>query len=122
MGAHYEISTRVIQVRIYDRPDTDQYSACFQVYLDGDKAFIHSLIGRAFYTNIADMIKPMMKQVGVKTLEGYMTRPHAEVMKKVLEKIVDVEIVGPGRTAERDMVWVKLTDKDFLDNPHPQSI
>lgn len=108
--SHVELSVKAYQVRLYDT-HPDNYTASFQVYIDGDKGFIHSLSGKGFYKLIGPHIRDVFAKVNIVSLEGYMIHLHAVMMKKLLENELNVEFVSDGDHSGRKMVWVKLTLK-----------
>ena len=103
----YEISPKLFQVRFYDR-HPDKYSACFQMFVDGERGFIYSLIGDGFYLMFPPMLPGIMKDCGVTSIEASTAKTHYEYMKKKLANIATVEIVGNTIVANRDMVWIKI--------------
>lgn len=105
---HIEISPKQFQVRIYGR-HPDNYVASFQLYVDGDKGFIHSLNGRRFYNLIPEFVRKAYEMCGVRSVEAYVLEAHARLLKRVLQGVLKTEILGPGSVAGRKMLWVRLS-------------
>lgn len=111
---HFEVDPRQFSVRVYDQDDVNYDSSC-QVFRYGDRGFMYSINGdHGFYKM---WVKPgaltsLLAQLKVRTLEGYVTRAHARLMRLALRGVGRVEIVHEGGMAGREMVWVCVRDKD----------
>jgi len=108
--AHWELSAKHYQIRFYD-DDPDAYVACLQLYVDGDKGFIHSLIGRGFYQIIPQFLPDVFKACGVKSVEGYVLERHAKFLERMMSAQLEVTRVGVGSVGSRKMVWLRIVLK-----------
>lgn len=107
--AHIEISPKQFQVRIYGR-HPDNYDASFQLYVDGDKGFVHSLTGSGFYRLMPEFVRKVFETCGVRTVEAYVLEPHARLMKRMFRGKVNMELLSMGTVAGRKMIWVRLSE------------
>lgn len=106
--AHFEVSSKVTQVRFYEE-HPDKYLACFQLYLDGDRGFLYSLMGDKFYEKFSHLLPEVMKECGIKTIEASVGLAHFRHIKKSLNGIATVEISGEAKVANRDMIWILIS-------------
>lgn len=109
----FEISNKMLQVRFYDE-DPDKYDACFQLYVDGKRAFLYSLMGNDFYRRFAVLLPSIMDQCEIDSIEASVSQKHLKIITRFLEKIVDVKNLGTAIVAGREMMWIKLERKPLV--------
>lgn len=100
-------------VRVYDsHPDNYSSSATIRKY--GDVGWMSQIIGKGFYEAAREpgVLKKLMDDVGVKTLEGYLTDVHARAMRMALKRIAEVSIRHRGICGGREMSWVVVKIND----------
>lgn len=103
----FEVSPKTYQVRFYDK-EPDKYVASFQLFVDGNRGFLYSLMGNNFYESFADQILKVMKNCHLKSIEASVSEAHYNFIKKSLSQWCDVTVVGPAVVSSRDMVWIKI--------------
>ena len=97
---------------IYGNDPITYQSSC-QVFVYGDKGFMYSINGDGFYKAWIQpgALTSLLQQLGVQSLEGYITKPHARLMRLALRHVGNVVIESHGKMAGHDMAWIKVTDK-----------
>lgn len=113
----YEVEPTQFVVRVYDERHPDNYIAHALIRTYGDRGLMSSIVGARFYEALAANVPDLMRQAGVRTLEGYMTDAHARLLRVALRRTSDVAIACRGICAGRDMPWVVVTVKG--DTPAP---
>lgn len=112
MKLRFEASPNQYAVRVYDdegHPDNYIASAIVRTY--GDRGWMSNITGAGFYQALQEHLAPLMDQLNVKTLEGYMTPAHARLVKIVLAKTGagTLHISHYGEMAGRRMPWVIIS-------------
>lgn len=84
------------------------YPASCSVFRYGDRGFIYGLNGRAFYAYFGQpgKVTEVMAELGVRTLEGYVTAAHERAMRTGLRRSATVERTHEGTMDGRPMVWI----------------
>lgn len=103
-----KIIPRQYSVVVFDGPDSVNYVSSCQVFRYGDVGCMYTINGGRFYDALADraMLETLMGNMGVSTLEGYVTKSHARLMRIMLRDSATVEIRHTGQMAGHEMVWV----------------
>ena len=106
-----ECTPRQYSVRVYDEGKETNYSSSCQVFRYGDRAELYSIIGKGFYAAMPLIFAEVEKE-GCKTLEGYVSKPHARLlrMKGSLWGLT-AEITGEGEFDGHNLVWVVVKRK-----------
>lgn len=102
-----EISAKNYQVRLYDK-HPDNYAASFQLYVDGDRGFIHSLNGEGFYGLMPSHVREVFEKTGVTSMEAYVLLTHAKLLTRALRSVLAVEVIATSDVHDRTMAWIKL--------------
>ena len=106
----YEIVQRSASVILFPlyQPSAVNFGACFQVVRYGDRGFAYSISNPGFYDAMAGdrLLAPIMRDLGVRTLEGYVTPAHARLMAIAFRQQADVQITGEGEMQGHNMCWV----------------
>lgn len=111
-----ESNVREISVRIYlDHVDSDgsirksdDYDAACSIFIYGTRGFVYNVHGKGFYLAIKELIQEC-KVYNITTLEGYVLKPHARLIKKECAKLNLEFEEGPMLvTYGRDMVWISV--------------
>ena len=105
-----EILPRQYSVVVFDEHAPVNYVASCQVFVYGDVGCMYTINGKRFYDALADRVtvQNLMRDLGVKTLEGYVTPAHSRLMKFALRRAATVEEVHTGMMAGHEMVWVRV--------------
>jgi hypothetical protein len=84
------------------------YLASCQITQYGDVGWMFSITGAEFYAawQQPGLVRNLMDQIGVKTLEGYVVPSHARLMRMALRNVCSVESKSTGEMAGKKMVWV----------------
>lgn len=106
----YKIVTRQDSILVFDG-DSPNYVASCQVFIYGDRGFMYNANGQEFYSCMVENGVEMMKEMKVVSLEGYVTKAHARLMRIALPGVADVAITGTGEMAGVSMVWVVIKPK-----------
>ena len=108
----FEILERSCTVAMYGIGETNYVASC-QVWRCGDRGFMHSINGRAVYQTLAQPgeLTRLLKQLEVKSLEGYATPAHARLLKTALSEVGIVTALSHGMMAGRKMIWMRVEDK-----------
>lgn len=116
----YEVEANQFVVRIYD-DHADNYVASALIRTYGNRGFMSSITGERFYEGLVSHVGDLMHHCKVSTLEGYMTKAHARLLRMELRRAGtgDVTIEGDGMCAGRTMPWVVVTSKILW--PHQAS-
>ena len=95
---------------IYD-DSSDRYCASFQISVYGDHGGMYSITGDKFYEFFKDKdhVDELFSKLGVKTLEGYISKAHARLMKVALRHSAKVELREEGEMNGFPMVWVVVS-------------
>lgn len=74
---------------------------------------MYTINGGRFYGAFTSegMLERLMKDLGVKSLEGYVGAAHSRLIRIALRGIARVTAMHTGVMAGREMVWVKITLK-----------
>ena len=97
------------RVRLYLEPG-DSYDLSCQIFVYGDRGFVHSVIGSpGVYRELDSWVRAMFKETGVKTLEGYMTDAHVRLFER---SAFDVSVPRRGMMAGREMPWIVVREKE----------
>lgn len=108
--AHYEITHRVnySSVRFYDG-HPDRYVASFQIEINGDSGFIHSLTGERFYVHFKNWAPDLFKDLKINSVHFDVLADHLAVMRRLLRDIGEFEILDDVMDSGRPMQWVKFS-------------
>lgn len=110
MKKRVEVSIKMLQVRIYgDHPDA--YESVFDIYVDGVKGFIFSLIGKGFYSSVDDVVEALDK-FGIKEFHGSVMPSHGAAIQRLMGKKYDVSLSERTECANRVMYWAKIKKKE----------
>jgi hypothetical protein len=101
----FEVEPSQFAVRVYGK-HRDDYIAGATIRRYGDRGWMSQIIGPKFYEALRDNVPELMRLCQVKTLEGYMTRAHARLLRMMLRGRANVEISHEGECAGRVMPWV----------------
>lgn len=104
---NFKIVERQASVLVFDK-DEINYTASCQVFTYGDVGLMYGINGRKFYELMAEQGPQVMEQLGVKSLEGYITKAHARLMRIALKKVATLDIAHTGMCAGHEMVWVVI--------------
>jgi hypothetical protein len=111
MKKRVEVSIKMLQVRIYgEHPDA--YESVFDIYVDGVKGFIFSLIGKGFYSSVDDVVDALGK-FGIKEFHGSVMPTHSAAIQRLMGKKYDVSFPESTECAGRVMYWAKVKRKDL---------
>lgn len=104
------IISRECSVLIYDEAHPVNYIASCQVMICGDMGFIHTVDGPQFYAAMRSggMLKSLMTQIGILTLEACVIPAHERLMRAALREVATVEVMYPTVVAGHRMVRVKI--------------
>ena len=80
-----QIIPRQISIYVSDESDPSRTLTSCQVFVDGSKGHMYSIIGEDFLKNMDAMIKEV-KKYGIKSMEGPMVLPVALACKRKLQK------------------------------------
>lgn len=113
MTFRFEVIPRQVSVVVFDEQDTLNYCASCNVFIYGDRGFMYTINGEQFYAAFAleGRAIDLLKKLNVRSLEGYVTKAHARLMRMALRKDMNVEITGAGEMMDHSMVWVSVTKK-----------
>lgn len=112
MKKRVEVSIKMLQVRIYGE-HPDNYESVFDIYVDGIKGFIFSLIGKGFYSSVDDVVAALEK-FGIKEFHGSVMPAHGAAIQKLLGKKYDVQFPEQTECAGRVMYFAKIKRKDSV--------
>ena len=96
---------------IFEREGDVNYSVGFPVFVHGDRGIPFLINGPGFYRVMKEHGAELMKELGVKSLEGYVTDAHAELMRQALKGVAEITDRGRGTMAGLDMVWIVVEAK-----------
>jgi len=102
----FEIEPNQYVIRVYDDEHPDNYVASALIRVYGDRGWMSSIIGPRFYELLRDHLNEILDQVGVRTLEGYVTESHARLMRMMCRGHAEFSISHRGMCAGRRMPWV----------------
>lgn len=121
------VTPRQYSVMIYDRPGSLAYSSSANVFVYGDRGYMYTINGNGFYTCLADkvMMEELFSTLHVKSLEGWVSLPHARLLRVLLRNICDVRVLEdgdantlffggdptPSDTGDTKMAWVRVAPK-----------
>lgn len=77
-----EISPRQHSIRVYANDPTNYVASC-QVFQYGDRGILYSMYGKNFYKAYLEILT-WADQNGIRTLEGYGSRAHYRLLRKIL--------------------------------------
>jgi hypothetical protein len=112
-----ESSVRELSVRIYldykeangEIRKSDDYDAACSIFIYGYRGLIYNVHGKGFYLAVEALVKDA-RVYGIKTLEGYVLKPHARLIKKETNKLGLGYAEGPTtKTFEREMTWITVS-------------
>lgn len=105
---------RVVTIRVYGH-NADNPEAVAQLSLYGDRGYLWSIKGEQFWKR-AEQIAEKVLALGVESLEGYVTPPHARLGRIALSKLGFQYSVGPKKFVipyGREMCWCVWYLKKF---------
>lgn len=104
----FEIEPNQFVIRVYD-DHADNYVASALIRVYGDRGWMSSITGAKFYEALREHSSEIMDKVGANTLEGYMTKEHARLLRMMCRGHAAFHIAHHGKCAGRDMPWVVLS-------------
>jgi len=109
MPKRVEVSIKMLQVRVYgDHPD--QYESVFDVYVDGPKGFIFSLIGKGFYS-VVDLAVEALNKFGIFEFYGSVMPKHGAAIQRFMGDRYDVDLSETTEVAGRVANFAKIKRK-----------
>ena len=100
---------RQFSVHVYeDHPDN--YTASCMVSRYGNRGQLFLINGAGFYKHAAAMFEAIWAE-GLDRLEGYVTAPHARLLRREAGKFATISIQSVGAMAGHDMVWLVVEKK-----------
>jgi hypothetical protein len=102
----YEIEPTAYAIRVYE-DSSDQYVAVAQARIYGDRCWISSISSPKFFTVGTELLFKAMDELGVLTLEGYMSRVMSRALRMSLKSLVTIS--HKGTCAGREMDWIIVT-------------
>jgi hypothetical protein len=109
MALRCEVEPNQFVLRVYGGSHPDNYIASALIRTYGDRGFMSSIIGERFYQAMREHLDEIMAKVGTRTLEGYMTKAHARLLRISLRGRFAVQIQDKGQCAGREMPWVVVS-------------
>lgn len=105
------VITRLVSFVFYPLDDPDHYTegGC-EVFLYGDRGFMFAISGRGFFKEFVPSCFNFMNSLGLRTLEGYMSRTNARSVRMIFSNNPDFSVtVDPPREIEGHKVqWVTV--------------
>lgn len=107
LAPRVESSVRAVSLRIYLHPG-DDYDACCQMQIYGDRGLLHSIAGAGFYLAWTQICAEAHR-LGVASLEGYVREPHARLIERMARQHGQTALIADTREVfGRDMRWVQV--------------
>jgi hypothetical protein len=97
-------------MRVYDRPDSPNYSALCNVVVIGDRGFIVGLSGSDFYRMFRENGLSDFKRLGLVSVEAAVTEPHFRLIQRALRGVALVEHTGKTQHGPIPLLWVRITE------------
>lgn len=102
----FEVEPTQFAVRIYGEHRDDYIAGC-TVRRYGDRGWMSQIIGPKFWTAMRVHFPDVMRACRVRTMEGYMTKAHARLVRMALRgSELKFDIGHEGECAGRTMPWV----------------
>ncbi len=108
----FKLVERQASVIVFEDQADINYCASCQVFLYGDVGLMYGINGVKFYELMAEQGPQVMAELGVKTLEGYVTKAHARLMRIAVKRVADVTVRHEGMMAGHPMVWVVISRRN----------
>lgn len=106
----YELEPNQFVLRVYDGSD-ENYIASATVRTYGDRGFVSQISSPRLFEAMPAYFEQFMDRLGVKTLEGYMSKAMARAVRIASRKWAQFSITHEGDCAGRTMPWVVLKRK-----------
>lgn len=108
-----DILPRLHSVVVFDEHNPVNYIVSCQIFTYGDVGLIFTLNGQRFYDCFGrpGVLQKLFDDLGILTLEGYVTPAHARLMAFASRRVANVEETRRGRMAGHEMIWVRITCK-----------
>ncbi len=107
----YEIEANSFVIRVYGDDDSNNYVASAQIRKYGDRGWMSSINGKAFFLALREHFEEILDVIGVDTLEGYVMDSMARLMRIACRGRAHFEITHRGICAGREMPWVVFSRK-----------
>lgn len=107
----YAVVDRQCSVLIFkDHSEINYVSSC-QIFTYGDVGIMYGINGHQFYELMSKQGLDVMNEIGVTTLQGYVTAKHARLMRMALRDIATVTEAHRGMMAGHEMIWMIIKAK-----------
>jgi len=113
MSLRTELEPTHFAYRVYDK-DPDRYVASCQIHKYGDKGIVYSMNGKKLLKMlINDLVSGSLKDLGIRTLEGYVIKPVAEALEHICNlpeywERVELEYIEEYVDNGRYFTWVSV--------------
>ena len=108
----YELEAISYALRVYDA-HSENYVAVALVRRYGDRAWVSSISSPKLFLVITHgQFESFLEELGVVTLEGYMSKAMARAVRMASRGWAKFEITHYGQEAGREMPWVVISAKD----------
>lgn len=106
----YELEPTQFVLRAYEGSD-ENYIASATIRVYGDRAWVSQISSPRLFEAMPAYFDQFMSRLGVKSLEGYMSKAMARAVRMACRKWADFKITHEGECAGRTMPWVVLSRK-----------
>jgi len=108
----YELEPIEYALRVYDE-HADNYVAVALVRRHGDRAWVSSISSpKLFWIVTHGQLESLLEELGVVTLEGYMSKAMARAVRMASHGFAKFEITHYGSEAGREMPWIVISRMD----------
>ena len=108
----YELEPIEYALRVYDA-HSENYVAVALVRRYGDRAWVSSISSpKLFWIITHGQLESLLQDLGVVTLEGYMSKAMSRAVRMASRDLAKFEITHYGQEAGREMPWVVISAKD----------
>lgn len=104
----YELEPVQFAVRVYD-DDEHKYIAAGNIFKCGESAYIFGASSPRLFQALAGNFEKVMKELGVKYFEGYMTDAMARALRMATRTFAKLEVYERGLCSGRMLSRVKLS-------------
>lgn len=104
----FELEPTAYALRVYDA-HAENYVAVATVRVYGDVGWMSSISSPRLFEALPEHFESLLDRLGVRTLEGYMSKAMARAVRMASRNWAVFEIKHYGQCAGREMPWVVLS-------------